>query len=639
MSCMTWTHCAGDLAVWSRRALTFSVRRSVVVAAMLSLVGTVSALAGPPPLTEAQLVDNLERQCKTAEIADDANSTKTPNSGAALQTSETAKSGQSKLTVDLADGIIWQPRTGHVRFTITGPDSEQTSEFSKLQLRVCFAWPRLENVSKPQREQYYLSGYLKPIIRGTTSATYETAFPDQLWRSKEHPAPNFGDVLNDFWNRGTGRPSHVYDGMGIVPSIDMHVVGRSVGIQDPAQDPDALDAYQRAGLSFPGVSLAITLLAIIVFWAALLLWANSRNVQGGLFLRIISNRYNYASLSQFQILVWTVVIGGGAVYVMSLSGTLISIPTQALALLGISGASALTAAVKSANDAKKGTTPPSTPPAQTAPPIPPTKAAAPRIPLVVSTGANDMFLLWLPPDGGLAPTGYTVTWTPSGNPPLQVITPFPFAQISGLAPSTAYTVTIASNNPAGGDSVTLTAVTSAANPDKPASSIINPGAELRDKDNAAILSWRSSNIPDTYIVQYQRAGSQDWSTFSDAVAASSLDGIKATGCVVGNLDCATPYQFRVAPIRSGQLGAWSPVFSLTTGTRVPHWSDLVVWDGIGELDITRVQMLVFTMVAAAFVAIKIADESAIPAIPDSIVVLMGLTNGIYVGGKYAGAGK
>jgi hypothetical protein len=60
----------------------------------------------------------------------------------------------------------------------------------------------------------------------------------------------------------------------------------------------------------------------------------------------------------------------------------------------------------------------------------------------------------------------------------------------------------------------------------------------------------------------------------------------------------------------------------------------VVWDGTSEIDITRVQMLVFTVLAAAFVVIKMVDENAIPVIPDGIVLLMGLTNSVYVGGKF-----
>jgi hypothetical protein len=48
-------------------------------------------------------------------------------------------------------------------------------------------------------------------------------------------------------------------------------------------------------------------------------------------------------------------------------------------------------------------------------------------------------------------------------------------------------------------------------------------------------------------------------------------------------------------------------------------------------------MLVFTVLAAIFVVVKIGDDGAIPNIPDSIILLMGLSNGVYVGGKFIGA--
>jgi hypothetical protein len=58
-----------------------------------------------------------------------------------------------------------------------------------------------------------------------------------------------------------------------------------------------------------------------------------------------------------------------------------------------------------------------------------------------------------------------------------------------------------------------------------------------------------------------------------------------------------------------------------------RWSDLVVVDG--SVDVTRVQMLVFTLVSAAFVVIKVVATDEIPDIPPNFVLLMGLSNGVY----------
>jgi hypothetical protein len=67
-------------------------------------------------------------------------------------------------------------------------------------------------------------------------------------------------------------------------------------------------------------------------------------------LRIIASGRNYASLSQAQIILWTLVVGASAVYVMALSGDLIEITGGTLVLLGISGTASVAAKWKSASD-------------------------------------------------------------------------------------------------------------------------------------------------------------------------------------------------------------------------------------------------------------------------------------------------
>lgn len=74
----------------------------------------------------------------------------------------------------------------------------------------------------------------------------------------------------------------------------------------------------------------------------------------------------------------------------------------------------------------------------------------------------------------------------------------------------------------------------------------------------------------------------------------------------------------------------------STSNREPRWSDLIVWDGQNEVDVTRVQMLFFTLIAAFFVILAIVNDRGIPSIPDGITQLLGLSNGIYIGGRYLG---
>ena len=52
------------------------------------------------------------------------------------------------------------------------------------------------------------------------------------------------------------------------------------------------------------------------------------------------------------------------------------------------------------------------------------------------------------------------------------------------------------------------------------------------------------------------------------------------------------------------------------------------------MDVTRVQMLLFTVIAAGFVLLQIGRESEIPEIPAGILVLMGISNGVYLTAKF-----
>ncbi len=63
----------------------------------------------------------------------------------------------------------------------------------------------------------------------------------------------------------------------------------------------------------------------------------------------------------------------------------------------------------------------------------------------------------------------------------------------------------------------------------------------------------------------------------------------------------------------------------------PQWSDLVVVDG--TIDLTRVQMLIFTLISAGFVGLQVLVTYTIPEIPTNFLLLMGISNSIYVAGR------
>ena len=63
----------------------------------------------------------------------------------------------------------------------------------------------------------------------------------------------------------------------------------------------------------------------------------------------------------------------------------------------------------------------------------------------------------------------------------------------------------------------------------------------------------------------------------------------------------------------------------------PRFSDILRTDG--KLDSYRLQMFLFTILIAGFVAVRIAIDEAFPPLETSLLLLMGISNGIYVGSK------
>jgi len=68
------------------------------------------------------------------------------------------------------------------------------------------------------------------------------------------------------------------------------------------------------------------------------------------------------------------------------------------------------------------------------------------------------------------------------------------------------------------------------------------------------------------------------------------------------------------------------------GVAAPSWRDLIASDG--EIDVTRLRMLFFTVLIAVFVSIHVIDSFQIPEIPPSFLGLMGLSNGVYLLSKF-----
>ncbi|HET7641354.1 MAG TPA: fibronectin type III domain-containing protein, partial [Ktedonobacteraceae bacterium] len=140
------------------------------------------------------------------------------------------------------------------------------------------------------------------------------------------------------------------------------------------------------------------------------------------------------------------------------------------------------------------------------------------------------------------------------------------------------------------------------------------------------LAWNKKDSA-TYVLQNRLHDSDaDW----DTVALAEPSNPKTT---VTNLIPNTAYDFRVRTVDA--LDAWSQVETFSTGIRTPKWSDLVTdTDRPAEIDVTRVQMLFFTVISAVFVALNIVETGTIPEIDQTYVTLMGISNGVYVTTKF-----
>src|SRR5262249_28608530 len=148
-----------------------------------------------------------------------------------------------------------------------------------------------------------------------------------------------------FGNAETTRG--VYQGLGTVPVADVRLlVYRPDG--ESIVDVLTVVGVTRIPWAVLAAVASVVIALVLLYWCSrirqpLLEGANP-------LLRVIASEGNYASLSQAQIILWTLVVGASAVYVMGLSGDLINITGGMLVLLGIAGAATVGSQWKSALD-------------------------------------------------------------------------------------------------------------------------------------------------------------------------------------------------------------------------------------------------------------------------------------------------
>ncbi len=447
-----------------------------------------------------------------------------PGLAVADQCKDATPEAKPVATVTIDPSTPWQPRGGELRFIVTSADAATATLLKDAKAVACFRWTGPDPQPNPNE-------FIGPI--GVTSLSYSSTSTSSKAVFGVTVPETLPEVSSNLWQRFWDPKDGPFQFILLrtIPKAVLRVVlldanGKSIVVAD-----------QTFGVTSLLAACFLTILAVIVAALLLDLWARARHVPGGNpVVRLISTRDGYVSLSQFQIMLWSFLFGAGAVYVMGLSGSLIDIPSGALVLLGIAGASTVAAKIKTAN---AGTTDSATPPAQ---PRPASLPSGPVSGLMASAQSAH---------------GVGLEWT---------------------APATV------------------------------------PNAPV-----------------DRYRVEYSVAGLKAWQSAGPPVIGTSMR--------VEHLIRGTQYDFQVFAENSAGASAATSVASATLAqgapAHVPSWSDLVTTPTHpSEIDVTRVQMLFFTLISAGFVAIKLFTSYTIPDIPQGFMLLMGISNGVYISAKF-----
>jgi fibronectin type III domain protein len=509
--------------------------------------------------------------------------------------------GNVKYKMELDSRTTWQTYGNKVRFTITGFDPKKDSPLPIA----CFRWKRLKQTGA---DEWWSNGLTATRVGETIGDTPDTSgiiFAVTVPRNPPRQPQEVETIL-----------------LGLIPVAELKVI--------VAENPDNrslgsgvhLEEVREIGITSSLVAALMAAIFIIGAGLTLYRFALFLKVPGtGVALRIISTAKGWASLAQFQIVLWTLVIGSGAVYVMALTGSLIEITKGTLILLGIAGAAAVGSQLKSSQQAQPAGT--------LAPPGPVTGVGVVGMP-----SESVVRVAWPVPTGGGPPDAYTVQFRPTGGATWFAATTSlkkPSFALVGLTPVTGYDVQVFAINAAGsGAPMAVSVATAAVTPPAAPAAVVAGLARHGNVDSTSIpLAW-TGTAGATYTLQFREHNSDEaWRIYRAGIPEPSE---KVTG-----LKASTAYDFRVLATIAAGDGPPSPVLLDTTGPRIPRWSDLVTeTDRPAEIDVTRAQMLFFTIISAFFVALKIVDGGTIPEIPDTYVTLMGISNGVYLTAKFIG---
>ena len=502
-----------------------------------------------------------------------------------------------KFRVIIDEYTPWRPALGDVKFAVKGSDFTP----GNVDIVACMRW-RGSNQPWTQSPSLRLADSTD-VNTSTFVATVPASFPS--------PPDNL--LL-----RMSARRPEDSSALGIVPLADFRIVAKT----RDGSGWSYLDVTQPVGITTAAFSAMFATSLVIVAWFALYTMGRLRKVPGSgdVVLQIISTKAGYASLSQLQMIIWTFVIGWAAAYVMALSGSLIELSSGTLVLLGISGVSTLGAKLQGQTDVTITTKP--------------TDRAGPAQALNAQPIEDtEMRLTWSPADAGTTDS-YTIAYTdaPVAASPVWTVVAAGYTgtsvRIVGLSAGKSYTFQVTSKNATGvADAACTIKATGAAKTGL--GPVMTFGPTDKVANTSAEVAWEPVAGANAYHVQYRHHGSDD--DWRDAPS-----GLRST--IATPLDANTQYDFRIAASPTEallSLGPWTYALLTTGGPRAPVWSDLIIGlDGKNEIDVARVQMLFFTVILAIFVVLRVITSGTIPGIPDGFLILVGISNGVYLGAKF-----
>jgi hypothetical protein len=477
-----------------------------------------------------------------------------------------------KFAVLLGWGTPWQPRDGVVRFSVLGHG------FTPASLVACYrvvgakdeAWALLPGL------------HLEKAEADETSYTFRV--PSKL----------------------TPEPPPVQGGQIEVRMTAIDAAGTLL-----------IDTKRSVQITSVGLAGIAAVAWVILAGLAVGQTRRARTVPGkDWVLSLIAGPDGRASLSQAQIMLWSFVISGAAVFVLTLSGNLVEIGDKVLWLLGISGVAVVGAKVKDAPKIEGGLT--AVPAAVTA--------------LAAAVKEDSVRLSWTAPPGDWRSVFYVVTRerAPGKAEPVVGRLLRPSLRVTGLPPG-QWTFRVIACNAAGSSAEASVAVDVPGAPALPEGALPKP-ADLRvaGKPAQPLLEAGWAEVPgaEGYALRYRpRASDVDWT--------EKLYNKATLGDTLGPLLGMAQYDVEVRAIdKNGARGA-AAAADAVAGPREPRWSDLLIDDeGTGEINVTRVQMLFFTVVTAGYVVLSVVRTQVVPDIPESILLLMGISNGVYLTAKF-----